>query len=114
MGPDLAEGERVRVVGLHRRRPRLGDVVLTHRGDEMRLHRLVWKPRPRGPRATWRTKADRAASLDPSLREGDVIGTVVGVEGRTYRGRPGRALLSLVEALVTRVVNRGARAPTSP
>lgn len=114
MRPDLAEGDRVVVVGPDRKRPRLGDVVLTRRGDAMRLHRLVWKPPLAGSRAAWRTKADRATSLDPALSAADVIGTVAAVEGRTYGRRPGRALLSLLEAVVARAAHGGERAPASP
>ena len=114
MQPDLAHGDRVIVVGPDQKRPRLGDVVLTRRGEAMRLHRLVWKPPLAGSRATWRTKADRATSLDPALSEADVIGTVAAVEGRTYVRRPGRALLSLLGAIVARASRRGERAPASP
>jgi hypothetical protein len=107
MRPDLAEGDRVRVVGPGRRRPRFGDVVLTRRAGDLRLHRLVW--RPPFARASWRTKADRAFLLDPSLLERDVIGTVVAVEGRAFARRPGRALRSLLEAIVVRAFGAGVR-----
>jgi hypothetical protein len=103
MRPDLVPGERVRVVGLAVMRPRLGDVVLTRRGDAMRLHRLVWRPPLAGSRVAWRTKADRARFLDPAFTEGDVIGTVVAVEGRPYGRRPARALGSLFSAAVVRL-----------
>ena len=114
MRPDLAEGDRVVVLGPDRKRPRLGDVVLTRRGDAIRLHRLVWKPPRAGSRAPWRTKADRATSLDPALTEADVIGTVAAVEGRPYERRPARALLSLLGAIVARATHRGERAAASP
>jgi hypothetical protein len=102
MRPDLVDGQRVRVVGPTQRKPRLGDVVLTRRADHLRLHRLVWKPlRPRS-RTGWRTMADRGTFLDPSLTEGDVIGTVVAVDGRAYARRPWRALRSLLSAVLGR------------
>ena len=104
MRPDLAHGDRVRVVAAARRRPRLGDVVLTRGADALRLHRLVWKPPFARARATWRTRADRAAFLDPRLLEEDVLGTVVAVEGRTHGRRPARALLSLLHALGVRAL----------
>jgi hypothetical protein len=103
MTPDLADGERVRVVSTARRRPRLGDVVLTRSGRDLRLHRLVWGPpfvrRPAG----WRPQADQARTLDPSLAEEDVLGTVVAVVGRSYARRPARALLSLGRAVFARL-----------
>jgi hypothetical protein len=103
MTPDLGEGERVRLVSTARREPRLGDVVLTGTDGTLRLHRLVWGPpltrRPGG----WRTKADRARLFDPSLAAGEVLATVVAVEGRPYRRRPGRAILSLATAALSRL-----------
>ena len=78
MSPDLAEGDRVRLVSPHRRPPRVGRT------------------------AGWRTQADRAVLLDPSLAAEDVLGTVVAVEGRRYERRPARAFLSLARAVVTR------------
>ncbi len=103
MSPDLREGERVRLVSKVRRRPRLGDVVLTRRGGTLQLHRLVWAPRL-WPHAGFRTQADRAAMVDPSLAEADILGTVVAVLGRRgYRRRPARALYSLGRATLTRL-----------
>jgi hypothetical protein len=67
----------------------------------VRLHRLVWTPCAVA-RASWRTKADRAAFLDPRLSLGDVVGTVVAVAGRAYRRRPGRAFWSLLQAVAGR------------
>jgi hypothetical protein len=103
MSPDLAAGARVRLVPPARRRPRLGDVVLTARDGELRLHRLVWGPPLVPRRSGWRTKADRARALDPSFDEDALLGTVVAVEGRRYPGRPLRALLSLAQAAASRV-----------
>jgi hypothetical protein len=103
MTPDLAAGERVRVVSPAHRRPRLGDVVLTRSGGDLRLHRLVWGPPFVRRAAGWRTQADRARTFDPSLAEEDVLGTVVAVEGRSYARRPARALLSLGRAVIARL-----------
>lgn len=103
MSPDLAEGERVLVMSPSRHRPRLGDVVLTRSGGDLRLHRLVWGPPFVRRRAGWRTLADRASCLDPSLAEADVLGTVVAVEGRNYQPSPARAVWSLSRAIVTRL-----------
>ena len=102
MRPDLAHGERVRVVSVSKRRPRFGDIVLTRRAGDVRLHRLVWRPRRAAARASWRTKADGAAFLDPRLSREDVVGTVVAVAGRAYRRRPVRALRSLLQAVASR------------
>jgi hypothetical protein len=110
MSPDLADGARVKLVSPRRHRPRLGDVVLTSQAGELRLHRLVWGPPLVGGGAGWRTKADRARVLDPSLAEDDVLGTVVAVEGRRHPRKPVRAILSLAHAAVARVrATRGAR-----
>jgi hypothetical protein len=103
MSPDLSEGERVLVASPERRRPRLGDIVLTRNGGDLRLHRLVWGPPFAGRTAGWRTQADRASVFDPSLAAQDVLGTVVGVEGRHYERRPGRAFVSLARAVFARL-----------
>jgi hypothetical protein len=103
MSPDLVEGERVRVASTARREPRLGDVVLTRSGGGLRLHRLVWAPPFARRAAGWRTQADRASVFDPSLAAGDVLGTVVAVEGKDYERRPVRALLSLARAALLRL-----------
>ena len=103
MRPDLNEGERVRLVSPVLRPPRLGDVVLTRCGGDLRLHRLVWGP-PFVRRATGlRTQADRASSLDPTLGAADILGTVVAVEGRGYSPRPIRAIQSLARAALNRL-----------
>jgi hypothetical protein len=111
MSPDLREGERVRLVSPALRRPRLGDVVLTRTGGDLRLHRLVWA-RPLASRAGLRTKADRASCLDPTLGEADILGTVVAVEGRGYAPRPLRAIQSLAGAALDRL--RSAARPLCP
>jgi hypothetical protein len=103
MSPDLAEGERVRVVSPSRRPPRLGDVVLTRSAGDLRLHRLVWGPPFVRRSAGWRTQADRALCLDPLLSEKDILGTVVAVEGRPYERSFARAVWSLSRAIVTRL-----------
>jgi hypothetical protein len=58
----------------------------------------------------WRTKADRGLLLDPPLAAGDVLATIVSVEGRPG-ARPRRmlrALVSLSRGLVARATG-GAR-----
>ena len=105
MEPALAHGEKVHLVSTSRRRPRVGDVVLSRQKQGLRLHRLVFGP-PLAPRgARWRTKADRGRLLDPPLVAGDVLASIVSVEGRP-EARPRRTLLalaSLVRAVVARV-----------
>jgi hypothetical protein len=105
MQPQLRDGDRVVLHGPARRRPRFGDVVLTRASGTLRLHRLVWTPAGAGAR--WRTKADRARTLDPALPEADVLGTVVSVAGRPCAPRAGRALVSLLHAVVVRAVRAG-------
>ena len=110
MEPALAHGEKVHLVSAARRRPRVGDVVLSRQKQGLRLHRLVFGPPFAPPRARWRTKADRGLLLDPPLRAEDVLASIVGVEGRPG-ARPRRTLLalaSLVRAVVARVTG-GAR-----
>jgi hypothetical protein len=108
MSPALREGDRVRLVPPVLRRPRLGDVVLTRTGGDLRLHRLVWGPPLARRAAGLRTKADRAPSFDPALGEGDILGTVVAVEGRRYERQLARALVSLARAGMSRL-RRAAR-----
>jgi hypothetical protein len=74
-------------------------VVLLRHPAGLRLHRLVLS---RG--SFWRTKADRAAALDPAISPGQVLGTVVAVEGRpeVKTRRPAQALLSFGRAVLTR------------
>jgi hypothetical protein len=69
-------------VGPERQRPALGDIVLARLGGGLRLHRLVWGPPLASTATRWRTKADRAPFVDPSVGADDVLGTVVAVEGR--------------------------------
>ena len=103
MTPDLTEGQRVSVVSPRRRRPRMGDVVLTRSDGTLRLHRLVWGPLFARQTVGWRTKADQASLFDPRLAAEDILGTVVAVEGQPYERRPDRALLSLARAVFTRL-----------
>ncbi|HKZ31985.1 MAG TPA: nucleotidyltransferase family protein, partial [Vicinamibacteria bacterium] len=49
MEPALAHGEKVHLVSATRRRPRVGDVVLSRQKEGLRLHRLVFGP-PLAPR----------------------------------------------------------------
>lgn len=114
MRPDLVPGERVLVVGRGQKSPRFGDVVLTGRGDDIRLHRLVWRSPVAGSGGAFWTKADRGAFLDPSLAEEDVMGTVAFVEGRRYGRRPWRAFRSLLEALSVRVISAAKTTRTRP
>jgi len=104
MNPELVPGDTVFVVSTARRPPRFGNVVLAVFPSGPRLHRLVWRP----PIGSWRTKADRGRAFDPPLSSQDILGTVVGVEGRTPgpHRRPLRAVASLLGALCSRL--RGA------
>jgi hypothetical protein len=99
MEPALVAGEQVVVESGSRRVPRFGDVVLFRHPAGLRLHRLVLS---RG--GSWRTKADRAAALDPAISPGQILGTVVAVEGRpgARTRRPAQALLSFGRAVLTR------------
>ncbi len=105
MEPALADGDKVRLVSAARRRPRVGDVVLARQKEGLRLHRLVFGPplAPSGMR--WRTRADRGLLLDPPLLAGDVLASIVSVEGRpdARPRRTLRALVSLARAVVARV-----------
>ena len=115
MEPALAHGEKVRLVGAARRRPRVGDVVLARQKDGLRLHRLVWGPPLAPSGSAWRTKADRGLLLDPPLAAADVLASVEAVEGRA-RARPrraGRALVSLVGGIAARL-RMGPRAEAAP
>lgn len=117
MEPALRHGEKVRLVGASRRRPRLGDVVLARQREGLRLHRLVWGPPLAGAGSPWRTKADRGRRLDPPLGAGDVLASVAAVEGRpgARPRRAGRALLSLAGGLAARLrAGRGAGVEAAP
>jgi hypothetical protein len=105
MEPALLSGERVRLVGATRRRPRVGDVVLARQKDGLRLHRLVWGPPLSPSGSSWRTKADRGLLLDPPLAAEDVLASVEAVEGRpgARPRRSGRALVSLASGIAARL-----------
>ncbi len=105
MEPALCDGERVRLVGAQRRRPRVGDVVLARQAQGLRLHRLVWGPPFAREGGSWRTKADRGRLLDPPLAAEAVLASVEAVETRPG-ARPqsaGRALVSLAGAIAARL-----------
>jgi hypothetical protein len=95
MEPAIVHGEKVRLVSASRRRPRVGDVVLSRQKEGLRLHRLVFGPPFALPGSRWRTKADRGVLLDPPLDARDVLASIVVVEGRPD-ARPRRALSALV------------------
>jgi hypothetical protein len=105
MEPALLSGEKVRLVGAARRRPRFGDVVLARQKDGLRLHRLVWGPPLSPSGSSWRTKADRGFLLDPPLAVEDVLASVEAVEGRpgARPRRSGRALVSLASGIAARL-----------
>jgi len=94
MQPSIDDGEKVHLVSTERRPPRFGDVVLARGPEGLRLHRLVWGPPIPGTSGRWRMKADRGVLFDPPLDPRDVLGTVVGVEGRPD-ARPRRTALAL-------------------
>ena len=104
MEPAIAHGERVELVSAARRRPRVGDVVLSRQKEGLRLHRLVFGPPLAPPGSRWRTKADRGLLLDPPLEAKDVLASIVSVEGRpdARPRRSLRALVSLVRGLAAR------------
>jgi len=83
MAPELAAGDTVHLARPALHEPRFGDIVLRRHPRGLRLHRLVWHPP--GVLGTGRTRGDRALVWDPPLAPGDVLGTVVWVEGK---GRP--------------------------
>jgi hypothetical protein len=95
MEPAIVHGEKVQLVSAARRRPRVGDVVLSRQKEGLRLHRLVFGPPIAPPGSRWRTKADRGVLLDPPLDARDVLASIVVVEGRPG-ARPRRALRALV------------------
>ncbi len=103
MEPALAAGEQVLVAAVSQRAPRFGDVVLFRHPAGLRLHRLVLS---RG--RSWRTKADRAAALDPAISPRQVLGTVLAVLSRPHARprRPVLALLSFGRAVLTRLRGR--------
>lgn len=97
MEPAIPEGATVVLENVERARPRFGDVVLARFADGIRLHRLVWAPR-RASRA-WRTQADRAWLFDAGLSPGDVLATVVSVDGQV--GSPRRVRRAAASLLRT-------------
>lgn len=105
MEPKLSHGETVIVADALRRPPRIGDVVLMRQPGGLRLHRLIWGP-PLAPRfLSWRTKADGADAWDPKCSHGDILGTVIAIEGKPQgdlRSNSLSALRSLARALWTR------------
>jgi len=105
MEPALCHGEKVRLVGASRRRPRVGDVVLARQTQGLRLHRLVWGPPFARAGASWRTKADRGRLLDPPIVADAVLASVEAVEARpgAQPRRPGRALVSLARGIAARL-----------
>jgi hypothetical protein len=108
MGPALRPGDTVLVAEPSRRPPRFGDVVLFRHPEGLRLHRLVWAPPLAGIGSAWRTKGDRARRWDPHISSGDVLGTVIAVEGRDSAAGVPTALRSLAQALVASARDRWA------
>jgi hypothetical protein len=100
MAPELDPGDTVHVVGEARHKPHFGDVVLRRHPQGLRLHRLVWDP-PAVLGAS-RTRADRSLVWDPPLSPGDVLGTVVWVEGK---GRP-RPIFAGCKSLMSGILAR--------
>jgi hypothetical protein len=93
MTPAAPEGGRVTLVDARRRRPRFGDVLLVRTPAGLRLHRLVWPPRPSSA-ARLRTLADRGAALDPALAPEDVLAVAAAVERDGQRVSPRGRLLA--------------------
>lgn len=100
MVPDLAPGDTVHLARPSLRQPHFGDIVLRRHPRGLRLHRLVWAP----PAAlgAGRTRGDKAPFWDAPLVPGDVLGTVVWVEGK---GRP-RALVAGCKSLASGILAR--------
>ena len=107
MRPAVAPGERVLITSTRRRPPRLGDVVLAMSNEGLRLHRLVWGPPLARASAPWRTMGDRGRRFDLPLGPSRILGTVVGVEGRS---RPPRGLAPVARSLFRALfLGRGSR-----
>jgi hypothetical protein len=100
MAPDLAPNDVVHVARPGLRTPRFGDIVLRRHPQGPRLHRLVWDPP--AVLGAGRTRADRALIWDPPIVPGDVLGTVVWVEGK---GRP-RPLFAGCRSLMSGILAR--------
>jgi len=100
MAPDLAPGDTVHVARPSLCQPRFGDIVLRHHPQGLRLHRLVWDvPSALG---ACRTRGDKSLFWDPPLSAGDVLGTVVWVEGK---GRP-RGFVAGCKSLASGILAR--------
>jgi len=97
MEPAIPEGATVVLESVERAPPRFGDVVLARFSDGLRLHRLVWAPRQAG--RAWRTQADRAWLFDAGLSPGDLLATVVSVDGQL--GSPRRVRRAAASLLRT-------------
>ena len=82
MRPGLMPGDSVRVAGPHRRPPLWGDVVLVRHDAGLRLHRLIWGPPLTRKRSRWLTKGDQAVQWDRWLTSDQVLGVVIGADGR--------------------------------
>lgn len=85
MAPTLFSGELLHVVPpeIASGRPRIGDLIVVRRGDELVTHRLVGQ---RG--AAWLTLGDNRRALDPPVVPEDVLGRVAAV----YRNGAWRAV----------------------
>ncbi len=84
----------------------MGDVVLVRQAAGLRLHRLIWGPPLASRFRSWRSQADRAALWDPRFAPGDVLGTVIAIDGGRHSGWPvqaGTALRSLARGMWTRL-----------
>lgn len=90
MRPSLMPGDSVRVAAPHQRPPRWGDVVLVRHDAGLRLHRLIWGPPLAAKRSRWLTKGDRAAHWDRWLASDQILGVVIGADGRTWPRRDAR------------------------
>lgn len=99
MTPAVRPGDVVTLVASARRRPRVGDVVLSDAAAGFRLHRLVWIS-ARG----LRTKADGAPTWDALLSVEDLVATATEVRrGEAVRdprsgARAVRSLLAVAAA----------------
>jgi hypothetical protein len=110
MRPLIAPGGRL-LVEFGATQPRVGDVVLFERGDDLVAHRIVGSRR-RDSREQLLVKGDAEAYFDRPIGHEDVLGVVRGVsagpEGSTSRrGLNGRS--SRVIAGVSRWTGRSAR-----
>jgi hypothetical protein len=99
MWPALRPGDRVSV-GPLQREPRLGDVLICHRGTHLVAHRVVQHVCDAQGQSWIRCRGDAALELDAPLRQRDVLGIVAAVEraGRSRELRPSAAWTSRVVA----------------